>query len=156
MKKVLLALSFLTLAYSNLQAFELTIKTDSNSESVRSSKTGRCSSAASEEICSSELVGSSCRRNSYRGTCIAEDWLSDGGVCTCRLDSQKMGIPQQESLPCVESNVYGKYAKGGGCNPYGCYPPNGSCNPYGCTLIGECDPYNCPQKIKTYKCYELN
>jgi len=44
-------------------------------------------------------------------------------------------------------NAHGCYAQGGGCNPFGCYPEGGNCNPFGCTYEGSCKPSGCPDPI---------
>lgn len=53
---------------------------------------------------------------------------------------------------CVESNSFGSFARGGGCNMHGCFPPGGNCNMFGCSAKGECTMAGCPQKIDSYEC----
>ncbi len=139
-KKVLLILGIITL---NFQV---------------EASSGRCSYSSSEDACNTSSVGDSCYRTTYQGICNASEKRSDGYSCTCLLDTEtsKPSAIEDYSLPCEGENIFGKYPKGGDCNPFGCYPPGGSCNPFGCSLVGDCDAMKCPRKIKTYKCIELN
>lgn len=55
---------------------------------------------------------------------------------------------------CVDSNIFGKFARGGGCNTFGCWPRGGSCNAFGCSASSECSATHCEDKISSYRCRE--
>ncbi len=49
-----------------------------------------------------------------------------------------------DELACVDVNVFGKWARGGGCNAFSCWYPGGGCNPFGCWYEGgSCSAFGC-------------
>lgn len=72
------------------------------------------------------------------------------------LQKAKAGAPQIQLGPnqrrCDQSNSYGRFPTGGGCNAYGCWPQGGSCSILGCSLTGECTAFYCPDKVTRFEC----
>ena len=71
-----------------------------------------------------------------------------------RRDSDRR---DRRNLQCVDTNLYGKWARGGGCSVYGCFYAGGGCNVYGCwSTGGKCNVYGCiKQAPKTSKaCFD--
>ena len=55
-------------------------------------------------------------------------------------------VPSYNTSKCY-SNVFGKYAQGGGCNAFGCWYSGGGCNPFGCWYSGgRCGATGCSRK----------
>lgn len=127
---------------SNVSAIEITVKTGDSP----TSDAIQCSHVKSDQNCNQAFIGSSCQHDGNQGTCMAKSMSNSQGVCICS------GGDAPVNFSCSDSNVFGKFAKGGGCNTFGCYPPGGSCNTFGCTKSGECNVFDCPQKIKSFKC----
>ena len=112
----------------------------------------------------------------YKGTCKEINFkhnkvvsLKNDSKCESNLSDQEnkvheIKIPEASATkininttshgptPCVGRNIYGVYAKGGGCNIYGCWPKGGSCTIFGCSLTKNCSATKCPNKVNSYEC----
>ncbi len=71
---------------------------------------------------------------------------------THSLASSDLNTSKDRSYHCADTNQFGKFASGGGCNLYGCWPPGGYCNGFGCSSEGTCSVRGCPTKINSFRC----
>lgn len=71
-------------------------------------------------------------------------------------ERERQEAERRAKLRCIDSNVFGQYAAGGGCNAFGCYWPNGGCNAFGCYYEGgDCGAFGCTKEAAKTKraCY---
>lgn len=138
----------------------------------------RCDADDSDAGCRNAPVDSSCARGSEVGVCAPVQ--RDGAWMECRcveerrtdnpLREIRRGIhqvfrdvflydphPHRRPIPvCRHTNIFGKYAEGGGCNTFGCWPPGGSCNAFGCSATSSCGAISCQDKINSFVCSDRN
>jgi hypothetical protein len=117
-----------------------------------------CTISSGKLTCSCPERNGALSRSTIQARSCPDAIRNQDGVLSCRGQGLSAERPSGPAMGyCSQSNVYGRYPSGGGCNPYGCYPSRGGCNPYGCYAAGGgCNPYGCygsGGSCNPYGCY---